>query len=63
MDYDKHKNMGHGTDNKGLRKRDWCKLSALKPVNGRRVDCYSLLCADIWTILKVGVLAFLLCFK
>ena len=63
MDYDEHKNTGHGTENNGLRERDRCKLSTLEPVNGRCVDRYSLLCADIWPILEVGVLAFLLCLQ
>jgi hypothetical protein len=48
---------------KGLRERNWCKLSALKPVNGCRVDRYGLLRTDIRTILQVSVLTFLLCLQ
>ena len=46
-----------------LRERNWCKLSAFKPMNGCRVDCYGLLSTDIRTILQVSVLTFLLCLQ
>jgi hypothetical protein len=45
---------------KSLRERDRCKLPAFKPVDGRRIDCYGLFRANVWSILEVGVLAFLL---
>src|SRR6266567_6251669 len=48
---------------KGLRERNWCKFSALKPVNGCGIDCDGLLRTDIWTILQVSVLTFLLCLQ
>ncbi len=48
---------------KGLRERDRCKLSALKPVDGCRIDCHGLLCTDIWTILEISVLTFLFCLQ
>ncbi len=47
----------------GSREGDWSKLPALEPVNGRRVDSYSFLCANIRAILEVGVLTFLLCLQ
>ena len=40
-----------------------CKLATLKPMNGCRVDCNSLLSADIWTVLEITVLSLLFCLK
>jgi hypothetical protein len=48
---------------KDLRERNRRKLPALKPVDGRRVNSYGLFRTDVWTILEVGVLAFLLRFQ
>lgn len=60
MAYHEDEKTGYSMEDKGLRERNWSKLSTLKPVNSCCVNCYGLLRANIWTILEVSVLAFLL---